>query len=68
MKKRKVVDNLMNLILKKKFAEFGSILREIRLFKGRGQKLPTLEKRELKLKFDLLLYFVFEPGINEIKG
>ena len=37
----KVVDNLMNLILKKKFAVFGLILREIWLFEVRGQKLPT---------------------------
>ena len=33
----------MKLNLKKKFAEFGPILREISLFKVRGQKLPLLK-------------------------
>ena len=42
----KVVDNLMNLILKKKFAVFGSILREIFLFKVRVGPALLLEFRD----------------------
>ena len=37
----KVVDNLMNFNLKKKFAVFGSILREISLFKVQVGTCPA---------------------------
>ena len=48
--RRKVVDNLMNLILKKYFAEFGAILKELRLFKLRGRTCPATGKTRLKMK------------------
>ena len=54
--RRKVVDNLMNLILKEKFAVFGSILREIRLFKVRNSNcLYEIEVESLNYCYALLL-------------
>ena len=46
MKKRKVVDNLMNLILKKKFAEFGALLSELLLFKVGGWEIAYENENE----------------------
>ena len=57
--RRKVVDNLMNLILKKNFAVFGSILREISLFKVRVGNCPVPGNSKLRLKMGFLVVACF---------
>ena len=53
--RRKVVDNLMNLIFKKNFAVFGSVLREIRLFKVRMGTCPAPGNSKIKTEVGFLV-------------